>query len=214
MTNESPDVGAVIHRISRRARGESWRHMRKYHRLAVIVLSAAGCVANPSLAQSSPESVAGEYAAAIRVGGMPDAANYIHPDELRRFKDMLSPLLADAKSPAAQGIVQAVFGPQSDVESVAAMDPLSFMQGFLAFLDGQMKVLNVTFGDLQILGAVPEGDTVHLVTRTSAGAAGMKLTKLEVMSLKPYEGMWKVLLSGQIEALAQALNAKAAATAP
>jgi hypothetical protein len=80
----------------------------------------------------------------------------------------------------------------------------------MGFLDGQLKAVNTTIGDVQILGAVREGETVHLVTRSSAGAAGIELTQLEVISLKPYEDTWRLLLSGQIEGLAKALNSKAA----
>jgi hypothetical protein len=58
---------------------------------------------------------------------------------------------------------------------------------------------------------VREGDTVHLVTRNSTGAAGVQVTKLEVMSLKPYQDTWKLMLSGKMEGFAQALNNRAAA---
>ena len=175
------------------------------------VFMALVCLANPAFAQSTPESVAEAYVAAIRTNGLTAAADFIHPDELQRFKVMVAPVFADPGSPAAKGLVQAVFGPQATVESVAAMDPTTFMRGFMGFLDGQLKATNTTVGNVQILGAVREGDTVHLVTRNSTAVAGMELTGLEVLSLKPYQETWKLLLSGEIEGLAQALKAKAAA---
>lgn len=183
--------------------------MRTFRCLAVLValFGLSGAVS----AESTPESVAEAYVASIRTNGLTTATDFIHPDELQRFKEMLAPLFADPRSPAAQGIVQAVFGPQSTVESVAAMDPPTFMRAFMNFMDGQLKAVNTTIGDVQVLGAVREGDTVHLVTRSTAGAAGIQITQLEVMSLKPYQDTWKLLLSGQMEGLAQALKAKAAA---
>jgi hypothetical protein len=39
----------------------------------------------------------------------------------------------------------------------------------------------------------------------------MQLTQLEVMSLKPYQDTWKLLLSGKIEGFAQALRSRATA---
>jgi hypothetical protein len=179
-------------------------HMSKPWALLLSVALAA--VPLRAVAQSSPEAVAVAYVAAIKSGGFSASADFIHPDELQRFKSMFAPLLADPKSPAAQGFAQAMFGPQATAESVAALDPLSFMRGVMSFLEDQMQGFDMTIGDVQVLGAVPENDTVHLVTRNTAGAAGVQLTQLEVMSLKPYQNTWKLLLSGQLEGLAQALN--------
>lgn len=183
-------------------------HMSKPWALLLSVALAA--VPLRAVAQSSPEAVAVAYVAAIKNGGLSASADFIHPDELQRFKNMFSPLFSDPNSPAAQGFAQAMFGPQATAESVAALDPLSFMRGVMSFLDNQMKTVDMTFGDVQILGAVPENETVHLVTRNTAGAAGVQLTQLEVMSFKPYQDTWKLLLSGQLEGLAQALNPKPA----
>jgi hypothetical protein len=185
--------------------------MSNLRRVALLVMVVLAGLASPVLAQSTPQSVAEAYVAAIRADGMSAAAEYIHPDELRRFKDMLSPLIADPTSPTALGFVQTVFGPKATVESVAALDPLSFMRGFMGFVDSQLKAVNMSIGNLQVLGAVPEGEIVHLVTRGSAGAMDMQLTQLEVMSLKPHQDTWKLLLSGKIEGFAQALRSRAAA---
>lgn len=193
--------------------------MLNLRRIAILVMVLLVDLASPVFAESTPrsaprstpQSVAEAYVAAIRANGMSAAADYIHPDELRRFKEMLSPLFADASSSTAQGFVPAVFGPQATVESVTALDPLSFMRAFMGFIDRQMKAVNLTVGNVQILGAVPEGAIVHLVSRTSAGGSDVRLTKLEVMSLKPYMGTWRLLLSGQIEGFAEALKARAAA---
>jgi hypothetical protein len=95
--------------------------MQVFRGVALFTIVALIGLAEPVFAQSSPEAVAEAYVGAIKTNGVTAAADFIHPDELQRFKAMLSPLLADVESPAAQGIVQAVFGPQSTVESVAAL---------------------------------------------------------------------------------------------
>lgn len=184
--------------------------MQRFQRLAVLAVAIVAGFANPVFAESSPEAVAMAYVNAMKTD-VAAAADYIHPDELQRFKGMLSPLLADAKSPDARGFAQTVFGRQATVESVAALDPLSFMRGFMDFIDRHLKSVNVKFDDLQILGSVREGETVHLVTRQSAGAGGVQMTALAVMSLKPSGDTWKLLLPGQIEGLAQALKAQGTA---
>lgn len=183
--------------------------MHTIRRLAVMA-ALLGLVM-PAFAESSPGSVAVAYFAAIKSDGLVAAADYIHPDELQRFRGMFSPLLANVNSPVAQSFAQAVFGSGATAQSVAALDPLSFTGGFMGFVEGQLKGVDMTFGDMQILGSVPEGETVHLVTRSSPGAAGVQITRLEVMSLKPYQDTWRLLLSGEIEGLAQALNSAGAA---
>lgn len=184
--------------------------MRHLPLRALLVLLAIASMSGSAYGQSSPEAVAEAYVAAIRMRGMPAAVDYIHPDELRRFKDMLLPLFADTDSPAGLSLARAVFGPMTSVEAVARMDPESFMRGFMRFLDRQMKVLETKIGDVRILGAVREGDTVHLVIRNSTAAAGVQVTQLEVVSLRPYRDTWKLLLSGDMEGFAQALRARAA----
>lgn len=161
-------------------------------------------------AQQSPEAVAQAYVDAIRTKGMTATTDFIHPDELKRFKEMLLPILTDTNSPASPKLAQAFFGQSATTESVKSMDPASFMRGFMAATEGQMRGMNITVGDSQILGSVPEGDTIHLVTRNTVGAGSIQLTQLEVVSLKPYQDTWRVLLSGKFEGMAQALKAQAA----
>jgi len=86
------------------------------------------------------------------------------------------------------------------------MPPADFMRGFMKISDAQSKSMNVSFGDLKILGSVKEGDVVHLLTKHSAGTKDYSLTELEILSLKPYQNSWRVLLSGKLEGMAQAIK--------
>lgn len=180
------------------------------HRIAVavlLVLLVACSACQMATAQNRPEDVALAYADAVRMRGLDAIPEYIHPDELARFKTMLLPVLVD--SPMGEGLRTVAFGAEATPESVGALSDADFMRGFMAFTGQQMKQLGVKFGNMAVVGAVNEDEVVHLVTRNTAGAAGVQMTSMEVVSLKPYQQSWKLLLSGQLEGMAQALRAQA-----
>lgn len=160
-------------------------------------------------ASETPEQVAEAYINAIRTGGVTAVPDYIHPDELERFRGMLLPVLVD-DNPVAGQFRTALFGEGATLASVQAMDAKAFMQGFMGFVQGQMTAMDVSIGQSETLGSVREGEVVHLVTRNTAGAGALQLTQMEVISLKPYQDSWRLLLSGKMEGLAQALGAQAA----
>lgn len=179
--------------------------------IAKAVLAAAVfCVAATAVAADTPEQVERQYFEALRTRGMTAVPEFIHPDELGRFRDMLGPVLA-ADTPVASNLRSAVFGPDTTAETLQALSPEAFMRGFMAFAQGTMQTMQLTVGESHVLGSVNEGEVVHLVTRNTAAAGALQLTQLEVISLKPYQGSWRLLLSGKLEGMAQALKAQAAA---
>lgn len=182
----------------------------KNHIVYLLLALILGLAASASAAaRETPEQVAGAYINAIRTDGLAAVPGYIHPDELERFRDMLLPVLV-GDSPAAGSLRTAFFGEQATLASVQAMDAKAFMQGFMGFAQNQMVAMDVNIGQSETLGSVREGEVVHLVTRNTAGFGALQLTQMEVISLKPYQGTWRLLLSSKMEGLAQALGAQAA----
>jgi hypothetical protein len=174
---------------------------------AVSLLAPSAATATPS----GPEEVAQAYAEALRSGGMVAAADFLHPDELQKFREMLVPLLAGDEGDAGKQVRQAFFGPGATAASLREMSAQDFMRGFMRFMDEQMARTNVRIESVSILGTVEEGEIVHLVTRNIVTAGELKLTALEVLSLKPHQGGWKVMLTGKMDGLAQTLKAQLSA---
>lgn len=178
--------------------------------LSILLLFAT--TALPSNAQQRPEDVAQAYVKAIRERGVAASPEFIHPDELAKFKDMLLPLMVDDDSPVGDGLRRVAFGADVTADAVRAMDDAAFMAGFLdGVLGKQMESMGVALGEAQVIGAVREGELVHLVTRNKVDAPGLKMTSLEVISLKPFKDSWKLMLSGEMEGLAQAIKLRAEA---
>lgn len=180
------------------------------HRLrSLLFISAFLFFASiPAIAADTPEQVCEQYLAAIKERGMVAVPDFIHPEELQRFKGMLMPLFQEGGPPNREELIHGFFGESATQESVAATVPEDFMRAFMSIADAQMKKLNISIGKTEILGSVKEGEIVHLVTRATAGTGDFKLTQLEVASLKPSGDTWRLLLSGSIEGMAQALKAQ------
>ncbi|MGH8062053.1 MAG: hypothetical protein ACREO7_08575 [Pseudoxanthomonas sp.] len=168
----------------------------------------------PAIAADTPEQICEQYLAAIKQRGMVAVPDFIHPEELERFKDMLMPLFEESGPPNREELIRGFFGEEATLESVAVMAPDDFMRAFMGIADVQMKKLNISIGKTEILGSVKEGTTVHLITRATAGTGDFKLTQLEVASLKPSGDTWRLLLSGRLEGMAQALKAQSTKRPP
>lgn len=161
----------------------------------------------------SPEQVAQAYLAAVKSDGMAGATTLMHPEELERFRASLAPVLAIEPGVGVE-IRKSLFGPEITAEGLQRMSAEDFMKGFMGFADQQMKATNTEVVSMEIVGSVPEGDVMHLVTRNRVTASGMTLTAMEVVSLKRYGKTWRLMLSGKIDGMAEMIKAQIKAHSP
>ena len=64
------------------------------------------------------------------------------------------------------------------------------------------------FDEIAILGRIEEKpDVVHVLARTTISVGDLSVTDIEVISFRPYGETWRMLLSGELQGLAQALRA-------
>lgn len=162
----------------------------------------------------TPEQVATESYARMRAGDWSGAAETFDPAALKQFREFFG--VRGEPSPMTP-MLQALFGIE-DGESLDTLDDAAFFAGFLKSMLGRMGGM-VSMGGQQILGGVPEGaDRMHLVTRTTAEAMGVRMTNMEVVSLNRTRGGWRMALSGQMEGMAtlfrKAAEAEKALQAP
>ena len=160
-----------------------------------------------SLAQAAatPEAAVKEYMAALQKDGMLVVSRFLHPDELKRFKEMLMPMFrkeAAAKSEAIRGI----YGAEATLACIEAMPPADFMDGFMRLAGEQLS--GATFGDAEMLGKISEKDVVHVVTRAATKVKEIEIKTVTVVSTKKSGAEWKLMLTGELEGLATALSAQ------
>ncbi|WP_242107002.1 hypothetical protein [Luteimonas aquatica] len=173
--------------------------------LALVLGFAPACRAQAPAGAGDPEAVAAELYARIKASDWKGAAALFDEDALKRFRGMLQPVV-DAASASGQPGANALF----DGADPASLKQAGDAEFFAAFMGGMMARLSSMGGGIsasQILGSVPEGEDLrHVVTRTSATAMGIGITKMEVVSLRRRGGAWKVLLNGEIEGMAKAMQ--------
>lgn len=158
----------------------------------------------------TPQQVAAESFTRMRAGDWPGAAATFDPAALRQFRGMLG---ATDDAGKLAPMLQMLLG-VDDAAALARLDDTAFFAGFLKTMMGRTQGM-VSLGDQQILGAVPEGDRqVHLVTRNTAEAMGIRMTRMEVVSLNRTPQGWRLALSGQMEGMAEVMRKMSEAGAP
>ena len=173
-------------------------------RIAVLMLSLAMLAPMGVRAQEadSPEAAARAFAARLGAGDWDGMAALMHPTALAEFRQMLAPVL---DHPAGGQIREVLFG-SSEPDSLTALTDARLFGRFIgAVLSQDADMLAaVRDADVQIVGHVMEGDTAHVVSRSSLDYEGMEMTQMEVSSFVPHEGRWFALLTGEFSGMAAA----------
>jgi hypothetical protein len=187
-------------------------------RIHALVLSVAALCA-PGLATAAeltpdlpPEAVLREAYARMRSGDWRAAAEAFDPAALARFRAMLEPLFSAASAPAGEGqenrdamMLMLLFAPAKSVEEVRG---LSDRELFARLMRGTMSLAGAQLDGQQILGHVAEGaDQVHVVTRNTARMDEITVSKVEAVTLLRTAQGWRLALTGEIEGLAETLQA-------
>lgn len=174
----------------------------------LVSLVMAPAVAAPV----APESIARAYFAALNERGMGSIAEFMHPDELLRFKEMLLPLYEAEAEQGGGDLRKQTFGDKATLADVKNASPAAFMRRFLAPMAEQMKAGGVIFDRVDVLGAVREGEVAHVVARIHIGVGDAAMSQMDVISMKPMDGgSWGIMLTGQMEGMARALRGAALA---
>jgi len=131
----------------------------------------------------------------------------MHPKALEDFKGMVMPILDAEAAAGSSDFLQAVFGRGAKLSNIKKLTGEQFLSRFMVFAVTQSGEQEIKFDKFQLVGVVSEGEYRHVLARVTAGAEGMSITEMQVLSLIPYEGQWKLELTGKIEGIANALKA-------
>lgn len=171
-----------------------------------IVITALTFLPTPSAAET-PEDVANRYFEALQEHGLSAVGDFLHPDGLAKFKQMMMPVVSFVDEQGDAPMLAAFFA-GATIEEVEAMLPADFMSGFLSIITAQTEELGaIHFDEIEVLGSLKEADDlVHVLTRVTVGVGELAMTDMEVVSVRPYEGSWRILLTGELEGLARTLR--------
>lgn len=155
------------------------------------------------LDSDSPQWVAREYLESVRERGFSAAADFMHPDEMDRFKSMLIPVFLAESEAGGRALMNATFGRDARMADVRLADPADFLRRFARVMSARIPDRPTDYDRQWVLGAVEEGERTHVLVRLSSDVGIGE--RLEVVSLLPFEGDWKLILAPKLEAAIRAL---------
>lgn len=165
----------------------------------VVLLSTA------TLAEERPEDVAARYLEAVRDRGFAAGADFLHPDEMARFQQLLVPVLESEQAAGGRALLNATFGRDATLLSARLADPADFLRRFARVMAVRAPDQPTGFDQLQILGTVNEGETIHVLARLRTALPDGPSDRLVVVSLRPFDSGWRLMLSPEIEQAARAM---------
>lgn len=200
--------------------------------LSLALLGACPALAAELTPDMPPEEVAREAYARMQAADWVAAAETFDPAALKRFRELLMPVL-DAVDAAGKGqtvkgqagagqagsaqaavdpngllMLWVLFAPAKSIEEIRA---LTDREVFARIMSNTMSLASARLEGQQVIGSVAEGaDMVHVVTRNVAKVETMSMTKVEAITLRRTDHGWRLALTGDLEGLAETLQASIA----
>jgi hypothetical protein len=169
-----------------------------------LLLLATYALPLRAAAQDTPEAVAQRYYETFRNGDFAGNAALMHPDALEELKTTLTGLAA-MPGATEDAEFREMFGVSSIEELRALPAPVLFERVLRNQLEGEMRAI-LASTEVTVLGHVMEGDsTAHVVYRMRMNFGGQTLDQVQVMPLQRAGGEWRVLLTGSLAGMMNAM---------
>lgn len=175
----------------------------------LVFLTAAMRLAAQEFAPTSPEGVTLAYIDAMKEVQLDAMAALMHPDALAEFRGVLQPVIEMADgSPDGAGEILQMFDGVSSVAQLAKLSDAKFYSSFYAGIIALEPELLETLrsAETAVLGHVMEGDDTAHVLYAMTLSVGATTRRTEVVSLRRTRSGWGILLSADVEAMAQGIR--------
>lgn len=170
--------------------------------LACLLLGLAAAFVVPradaeveSVSRSQRRAVE-EFLGAVATGNPETVAYALHPAELEKLRARLLELMRSENTRGDFTIRSRLFGAATtlaELERLTAFD-------FYALLGKRLVLVGRSYADARYLGAIREGDLVHVVLRGKPPEERGKVQVVELVTVMPYGKDWKAAIPSEIEA--------------
>jgi hypothetical protein len=179
--------------------------------LFLAVSTAFAVDPEPAATDAELEAVVKASYEACREGKWDAYAKLMDPRDLVEFKQKLQPILQAAPvNPAAPGNgLLDLFDGGTDLKTVAGWEPNEFLARFMRGTTAKTPLgLGYAGIKYKIVGVVSESaDQAHAVVRVEKTMMTLKVTRMEVVSLRRVAGAdWRISLPEELKGLAQTLS--------
>jgi hypothetical protein len=166
-------------------------------------------VSGPLCAQT-PEQVVTSYFEKMKTGGINTVAGLMHPDELRKFREMLTPVIEGGLNSEGQKALFQKFADPKDATKMRVLDDGQFMNLFMEWVESVQPGVTAALkgATVEALGHVSENDVKHVVVRMKVKSGEIEIEKMSVLSVKDDQGVPKLILTGEMKGMAEALKRK------
>jgi len=179
----------------------------------LLPIPIAGALAQekPTHDKTSPEAVVRFAMAAMKEDRMSDFARTMHPGELKKLQDLMVSAAIEAENKGQAKQLLVLFPGTKSVDDLKKMSGedffASFFQGITRLRPEFKQVLGGS--EATILGKVPEGtETMHVLCRMTMTINGIKVSKVDVISLRKEGSQWGMVLNAEFEGMAKMLKSR------
>lgn len=172
----------------------------------VVVFISLIALSSGALA-ATPEEISKAYFEMMKKRQWTEIAKLYDAAALKDFKDMMS-FIVESPDETSSEVLETFFGTGTTKQAVKAMSDLDFFSSFLrGIMDQAAKVGQLDFKKVEVLGSIPEGESLrHVVIRTHMAMGEMSMESMEVVSFKKKDDKWGILLQGKIKGMAQQIR--------
>lgn len=124
------------------------------------------------------------------------AAKFFHPEDLDSFKQMMTPVLLDELNMVIPQRLEERFGQEVTEDYIKNLNPETF---FSKFIWSILYFKQIKFLHVSPIGSFIEGEISHEAIRITYKQSGLTISDVIIVSMRKYQGVWKVLFDGQIQ---------------
>ncbi|MCC6131877.1 MAG: hypothetical protein IT186_18305 [Acidobacteria bacterium] len=152
------------------------------------------------------EELVQAYVGSLRAGRYDEVGKLLDVEGCKRLQTQLVPVIKEAHTASPEAGLLKLFDGIETVEGLEKLTPAQFVAAFFGGVTKLNPIFKETLSSMtaKVIGTVPEGDgVIHVVCRITNTNAGMSITKVSVISLKKNDARWGVMLSSEIENMAE-----------
>jgi hypothetical protein len=149
-------------------------------------------------APEEPEQVVSRYHSRFETERWLALLDFIHPDELQKFKEHFLSLFNDDNKVTQQSLID-LYGSGVTIQSLKAASATEYMQPILSMANRSLDASNLRITSQVILGTVEEGELRHVIYRWNSETPTLKMSQVEVRTLRRYGDTWRLKMPMNIE---------------
>ena len=173
--------------------------------VAVLTLIFLCFLSNHCYGAETPEQAVEKYYASLQQNELNAASDFLHPAEAERAKAALYAALERDQNLPGESLKDAFFGKKTTFEQIRSLPANEFIRVFFSQIPSDFQVSKI-LTSYQVLGGVKEDEMTHVLVRLKFRADLPQTSKLQVVTLLPYLGGWRMTMPDEFNRVIAGIN--------